>query len=49
MKNEHKNDCEWKDKCLDADNVICCEEYRKKAQNHCFISAEYNRVTGAKR
>ena len=32
------NNCIWQAECKDSDNVYCCEEYREKAQGHCFAT-----------
>jgi hypothetical protein len=33
-----ENDCIWQADCKDSDDVHCCEEYREKAQGHCFAT-----------
>jgi hypothetical protein len=33
-----ENDCIWQAECKCSDNVYCCEEYREKAQGHCFAT-----------
>jgi hypothetical protein len=31
-----RDDCIWQAECKDHDTKYCCENYREKAQGHCF-------------
>lgn len=35
-----ENDCIWQTECKDVDETHCCEDYREKAQGHCFTTGK---------